>query len=402
MKTEKIVKEMNKCCGCGACMIICPKQAIKMKKDSIGNIYPHINIKKCVGCGLCNKACNYRPPNTSNINNKCYAAFSTNNEILTNSSSGGTFGTIARQFILEEGLVCGCHLNLKNGKFVAEHIIINNIDDINKILGSKYVQSNVFKCFQKIKEKLISGKNILFAGTPCQVAGLKGFLGKDYDNLYTIDLICHGVPNNKIFQNYIEFLEQKKNIKILDIKFRDKSFGWGLNGKIEALRTNSGKTQTIPFCHFESSYYTLFKNGYLYRENCYSCPFAQKNRIGDITIGDFWGVEDEMPKFKRKSRRGVSCIIINTRRGEKLINDWGSNIKKFSTDFVKISRHNNQLNVPTKKPSENDKLIKEYEKNGYSEVENFYLKKLSLPLWQKRFSKIKIIIQNKIRKWDKV
>lgn len=398
MKSDRLLKEKNKCSGCGACMTICPKHAIRMKKDTIGNVYPFVDTNKCINCKLCYKVCNYFSPCYNNEDKKSYAAFSNNKLILKNSSSGGIFGTIAKQFILEEGLICGCHLSKENEKFILEHVIVDNVNSLNEVLGSKYVQSAVFKNFKLVQKKLNEGIKILFCGTPCQIAGLKGFLGKEYNNLYTIDLICHGAPNVEIFQNYIAFLNKKKKFKIINVKFRDKHFGWGLNGRITVLKKNSLKSHDIPFYYFDSSYYTLFKEGYLYRENCYTCPFAQKNRIGDITIGDFWGIENELPELKKKSIDGISCVIVNNLHGKELIKNYGKDIKMIEVDYKKISKHNGQLNAPAKRPSNNSKLIKLYKKNGYTAVEEFYSQNFSLSLWKKFMIKLKARIIFCIRK----
>lgn len=373
---ENSIKIENKssCCGCRACLNICPKNAIIMKLDKIGNYYPYINEDKCVNCGLCKKTCLFNSYKNIREERKCYAAYSKSNDLLNKSSSGGIFSSIAYNFIKQGGYVCGCASYYEDSQIKITHIIIDNEKDLKKLQGSKYVQSNTVEIFPEIKKLLLNNKKVLFSGSPCQIVGLKSYLNKDYDNLYTIDIICHGAPSQKIFYDYISYIEKNKNVKIYDFKFRDKLNGWNLSGDLYGKYKNNNKSIKYIFSNNESSYYYLFQKGYLYRESCYSCPYANSNRPGDITIGDYWGIEIEHPELAEKTQKGISCLIINRLKGENLIENFGNNIEMIDSTFEKIQRNNSQLQHPTIEPDDNKQLLIIYEKYGYKAVEKEFVK----------------------------
>lgn len=366
------------CCGCGACVNICPKKAITLEEDEYGFKYPKIDFNKCINCGLCKKVCNFKKEKQKiDKNVKAYAAVSEKKEILLKSASGGIFATIAKNILDNKGIVYGCSMDYKNIK--AEHIRIENEKDIVKLQGSKYVQSDLKDIYLKIKKDLDDNKIVLFSGTPCQVDGLYGFLlGKEYDNLFTIDIICHGVPSEKMFKDYIKFIEKKENIKITNYIFRDKTNGWGLYAKY-FFETQKRKRRYKIIPSFKSSYYQMFLDSLTYRENCYKCPYAGTKRIGNITIGDFWGIEQEhsieLNKRNIKSKNGVSCILVNDSKGEKLIQTYGLNLELIESEYKKVANHNNQLNESSLKKEERKKIFNIYMKNGYEELDKWYYKK---------------------------
>lgn len=373
---ENLIKIKNKssCCGCGACLNVCPKNAITMKLDKVGNYYPYIDKNKCINCGLCKRICLFSNYNKSREERKCYAAYSKLNNLLSNSSSGGIFSSIAHSFLKQGGYVCGCASYYENSQIKISHIIIDNEKDLEKLQGSKYVQSNMVEIFPEVKRLLIDNKKVLFSGTPCQIVGLKSYLNKDYENLYTIDIICHGAPSQKLFYDYISFVEKNKKVKITNFKFRDKLNGWALYGYLYGKHKKNNKPFKSIFSNNESSYYYLFQKGYLYRENCYSCPYASSNRPGDITLGDYWGIELEHPELVEKAPKGISCLIINNLKGENLIENYGNDIEKVNSTFEKIQRNNSQLQHPTIEPDNNKQLLAIYEKYGYKAVEKEFVK----------------------------
>lgn len=365
--------DCKNCCACGSCVNICPKNAIIMENDVYGNLYPKVNNDNCIDCKLCDKVC---PLNNSNYKRKdksCYAAYINNDELLIKSSSGGIFASIAYDFLSDGGYVCGCASEFVDNEIKVHHIIIDNVDDLYKLQGSKYVQSNLTDVLCNIKDLLKENKKVLFSGTPCQVAGVKSFLRKKYDNLYTIDIICHGAPSFKFFNDYLNYVSNNKKIKINNFKFRNKENGWGLSGYLSGVKLSNNKKANVVFCNNESSYYYLFQKGYMYRKNCYNCIYACDNRPGDITIGDYWGIEKEHPEIQFDSKKGISCLIINNDNGEDLLKKYGNNISKILSSFEKIQRNNDQLQHPTIEPKGNDKLRELYKNYGYVAVEKEFV-----------------------------
>lgn len=392
------------CCGCEACVNICSKQAISMVKDENGFFYPSISIKKCIECGMCKKVCSYQYRDEEETPKTVYVAMTKNKSILRESASGGIFAEIASEIIRKGGIVSGCSMEREGNEFIVKHIIIDNIKDLKKLQGSKYVQSQISDIYIKIKKELLKNKLVLFSGTPCQVAGLKGFLGnKEYENLITIDIICHGVPNNDIFNSYIKELEKKLNGKVIRLAFRDKSLGWGLRSCVEYIdKNNVVHKKLIPVQL--SSYYKLFLDSVIYRENCYECKYAGKYRTGDLTIGDYWGIAMEHPDYIKANggefdiEKGISCVLINNIKGKNIIDEFGLGLMIKESDFLKVEKHNMQLKQPSSKNVKREVVFKIYRENGYSAVDKWYyrqlgMKKYAYILWNKIPNNIRCIIK---------
>ena len=395
METITLFKNKKDCCACGACLNICPRQAIQMQEDENGFLYPIIDNDKCIKCGLCIKTCALQNSKLTNVPLKTYAAQS-NNTDLKKSASGGIFASLSVNVLNAGGVIYGAALENINGKLICRHIAVNSLNDLEKLQGSKYIQSNIGNIYKDVKKNLIENKTVLFSGTPCQVDGLKAYLDKKYENLYCIDIICHGVPSNKMFQDYIETLEKKYNDKIVDFKFRDKTKGWGLTAKGYTAKgyTTKGYTTIIPAN--VSSFYYYFLKSYIYRDSCYSCKYACKNRCGDITIGDYWGIENAHPEVLQNNseldyKSGTSCLIINTEQGNKLIEKNRDNLRLIESDFEKAAKENGQLNIASAcNVEKRNKLLNLYRKNGYESVENSFRKIRFL-------NKIKKLIPNSLK-----
>ena len=299
---ETIV-EKNKCTGCTACMNICPKNAISMEIDNEGFKHPVINKDKCIDCGLCKKTCPVLNTTSNKSLNKCYVAYNKDEVSCKNkASSGSIFELIAKLILNENGIVIGAAFD-ENNKL--NHIAIDNIKDLDKLKGSKYLQSHLNNIFTYIKEN-IKNKKILFVGTPCQVAGLKSFIKNDFNNLICLDLVCHGVPSPKLFEKYIKEIEDKYNSQIVDYNFRDKKTGWDTYSNTITFKNQKEITQLQK----DNKYMKLFLSDIALRESCYNCNFKLGNKYSDITLGDFWGVNNYYPDMYNKT--GVSAIIINT------------------------------------------------------------------------------------------
>lgn len=375
---------MNKkdCCGCAACVNICPKSAITMEKDEIGQYFPRINDTLCIDCGACKRVCDFQRKDENQFGHQvlsAYGAASKNESLIKKSASGGMFAQLAEFFLEKGGVVYGAAM-LQEDKLRVKHIRVEDQTQLYLIQGSKYIQSDTCDTYQKVKQDLAKGRQVLFSGTPCQAAALRSFLKRDYENLIVVDIVCHGVSTAQIFQGYISFLEKKKNIKITNFVFRDKSVGWGLDAKYEYLKKSKLKTQRLYYKL--SSFYNYYLKASTYRENCYHCKYACPSRIGDITLGDFWGVEKNQPDCLRENggifdeKKGISFCLVNSQRGAELFEKISSKINYVDSDFETISMQNGNLLKPTTMPPNRNELMDLYKQNGYEAVDRLYWKKI--------------------------
>lgn len=367
--TGKIYGEKQNCCGCAACFNACPVQAIQMEPDVYGFRYPTINEDVCIGCGLCKKVCAFQ--NGVIMGSEPIATFAVVNkdvQIIKNSSSGGAFGALASLVIGKGGVVFGCAFNTV---LEPEHILIDNLEDLYRLQGSKYVQSNINDTLAKAKKYLEEGMYVLFTGTPCQVAGLSSYLGRDYENLITADLVCHGVPSDALFKDYICFMEKKLGGKITRFMFRDKVKGWGEQGRI--IYTKNGRTKEKLVRPYFSSYYGYFLRGNICRESCYACKYACGIRQGDFTLGDYWGVKKVHPQIDKKN--GVSLLLANSKKGMGLIEEMKQYLDMTMSSFNQAQAYNKQLNAPVTKCDERDYILKLWFEQGYKAVAKIYFKR---------------------------
>ena len=399
----ELVKNKKMCCGCSMCYNICPKHAIKMIEDEYGFKYPEIDKNKCINCGLCKNMCAYQKDEKKlYIPQKAYAAVSANDNLIKKSASGGIFADLAKNILNAEGVVYGSTMEITNNGLEIKHIRVDREEDLIKLQGSKYVQSDISSIYSLIKEDLENNKVVLFSGTPCQVNSIRGYLKyKEYENLYFIDIICHGVPNNKMFKDYISLLEHKVKGKVIDFKFRYKAKNVELTAAAYISKKNKIIKKLIPA--YNSSYYQLFLDSKIYRENCYDCPYAKGERIGDITIGDFWKVEIEHPEEIKdnniNTNKGISCILINTKSGEKLLEKYGNDINKFESSLNKIAKHNAQLTKPSQLDNERTKILNLYKQENYKSIDKYYKKKnYRKNLAKKIWYKVPLTIRKRLRK----
>lgn len=380
MQKEKIVLygEKKNCCGCGACMNICQKNAITMIEDENGFVYPVIDENLCIKCGMCKKVCAYQKESQRNSVSRAYVGAAEDENILKISASGGIFRVIAQEVIRQGGVVFGCAYENNEGILQPKHIMVEDEEQLKRLQGSKYVQSSLGNTFVEVKALLNEGKIVLFSGTPCQIDALYGFLqGKKYENLFTIDIICHGVPSSRFLQDYIVSMERRLHGKIINVVFRDKSEGWGLVGSLVYV-DNKGRTRKkrMPLQGF--SYYKMFLISDSYRENCYSCKYANMERIGDLTIGDYWGIEEEHPEYLLENggeidaKKGTSCILVNTNQGYKMLERFYKEAILKESVAEKVVKQNGQLLQPSHISENREKLLEIYRNGGYGAVEKWY------------------------------
>lgn len=356
----------NQCCACSGCANICPKKIIEMRPDEYGFEYPYVINDSCIECNLCKKVCAFQSLDNRGSNPiKVYAAINKDYNVLSKSSSGGVFSAISKAVFKRGGVVFGCAFN---SKMEPEHIYIEKIEDLYKIQGSKYVKSNMNNSFLYVKRFLEEGRLVFFTGTPCQVDSLKLYLKKSYENLITADLICHGVTNVEVFKGYIKYLEEKFNCKVINIKFRDKTKGWGHVEKITYVKR--GRIREKYIYSFNSYYHMYFLKGYLLRENCYDCKYACGVREGDFSMGDFWGVELEHPEIDRT--RGVSAFLVNSEKGIVFLEEIREYLYITESTFDKVKRKNAQLNKPISKMNKRKELLNFIDSYGNSALAKKY------------------------------
>lgn len=368
------------CCFCAACINVCPKSAIVKIEDEMGSYYPKIDESLCIDCGACKKVCDFQKRDQNQFGKKvlkAYGAASKDDELKKKSASGGLFAQLAKVCLDMNGVVYGAAM-LHKDKLIVKHIRVDDIKELHLIQGSKYVQSDMENIYYKVKEDLIDDKMVLFSGTPCQIAALKSFLKKDYEKLYTVDIVCHGVSTQKIFQDYITIIENKKKIKVNNFTFRDKSEGWGLDAKYEYKKGQINRERKLYYKL--SSFYNYYLKAVTYRQNCYYCKYSCQNRVGDITLGDFWGVEKNQPDCLCENggiideRNGVSFCLVNSEQGEKLFDKVSEFLDYVDSDFDTISKQNDNLLKPTEMPLNRQNIMELYRTEGYEAIEKMYWK----------------------------
>ncbi len=303
---NKTVSEVSNCTGCGACFNLCPKRAISMQKDDEGFLYPVIDRSKCCDCSLCYMRCPVENPCFKNKKDPLCLAIAGSDEIRENSSSGGVFGLLAEYVLDNGGYVVGAAWGEDN---LVRHIIINDKKDLYKLKSSKYLQSNTSDIYIRIKELLDEDKKVFFTGTPCQVAGLYAVLKKEYPQLLTTDIVCHGVPSPAVYQKYIKENFNHEGEKVLYTNFRDKVNGW-----TASLTTTTTTTTTYSCPANKDDFMQAFLKNMCLRPSCSKCPFAKMPRQGDITLGDFWGINKYSKKLN--DNKGTSLVLINSVKGE--------------------------------------------------------------------------------------
>lgn len=330
------IRKKKNCCGCSACEQRCPHHCIVLREDSEGFLYPHVYKERCTSCGICEKVCPVQNRAAAHSPLKVYAAKNKNKQELLSSSSGGLFVIFAKKIIKEGGVVFGAKFD---ESWNVVHAYTEKEEGIRAFMGSKYVQSQIGSAFSDAKGFLQSGRKVLFSGTPCQIAGLNGYLGHRYDNLLTIDVICHGVPSPMVWKHYLNEIVRKvchdENSvssplilnssgrdalfeRITSISFRDKRTDWKKFSFALSLAKDlsEGKQNSVSLSHTfsEDNYMRLFLSNVILRPSCYHCPSKEGKSNSDITIADFWGIERVHANFD--DERGVGLLLVNTEKGQ--------------------------------------------------------------------------------------
>lgn len=349
------IVDKQACCGCSACVQRCPKHCISLREDSEGFLYPQVDTESCIDCGLCEKVCpmlhhseEVRKPLA------VYAAKNKDEEIRRTSSSGGVFTALAEEIIREGGVVFGACFN---SDWEVVHDYTETVEGLSRFRGSKYVQSRIGETYSQAETFLKAGRKVLFSGTPCQIAGMRKFLKKEYENLLTADVICHGVPSPGVWREYLkeEIARQRgkntvlprpipeKDVLVEGISFRDKTLGWKKFSFALALSTTNGSGEKFSFCSRMPLNENLFLRGFLadlyLRPSCYACPFKCGESGSDVTLGDFWGLQEVMPELD--DDKGMTALLVNNERGKEWLDK--TDISLIPTEYEKVFRSNPAL-----------------------------------------------------------
>lgn len=366
-------KEKKDCNGCGVCVSVCPKQCIKMKEDEEGFLYPVIDEKKCIKCNKCKNICS----NNLIVREKgeAYIAINKIDEQRKKSASGGMFFLLASNIQNKKGIVFGAKYN-ENLEVI--HDYAKTLKECEEFMGSKYVRSNTDGIYDKVKEFLKEDKYVLFTGTPCQIAGLKLFLNKEYEKLITCEIICHANPSPKIFKKYIKELEVKRNKTVNIIEFRSKENGWSNSTPI--INYSDGTKEE------DRTFYNAFIAELFNRPSCHSCVFSGIERQADFTIGDLWGIEKIDANMNDK--KGVSLLILNSLKAKNIFNEIKENLDYKKIDLELAFSYNHNKNVPM-----NEKRTKFFKKvNKYGNVIKYMQKYSKIRIYKRILGKVKRIL----------
>jgi coenzyme F420-reducing hydrogenase beta subunit len=363
MRIDDIVNLREKCTGCMACVDGCPRRCINSVTGKDGFRYTAIDNALCIGCGRCFAVCPIMNHRKNGTEQRLFASYAKDPEIRNSGSSGGIFHLLAKYFLNEGYAVCGAAFDGK----ILKHRIICSESELLPLLKSKYVQSDTTGIFKEILSHLKSGGKMFFCGTPCQVSALKNYLPDNIQkNLFTADIICHGVPSQETFNLYIRSLEEKHKAKVLGFSFRVKDNRYKHAHGYSYVIETDGKTETVNGLYPQSSYYNAFKKYLFFRESCYDCRYTTPNRVSDVTLGDFWGIEKY--DFKADTDAGVSLILTNTMEGETAFFAVSQDTiyEEFPVEYGIESNH--CLSKSTVKPKLRDEIIEKLRIEGYDAV----------------------------------
>lgn len=375
---EMIANDRKDCVGCYACFNACPFAAITMKEDAEGFRYPEVAPEKCRKCGACERACpslNLKaiyPQTSENMDEvpKTYAAINTDEKIRKDSSSGGIFHLLASKCIEQGGIVFGAGFD---EDWEVCHQSAKTKEDLAKLRVSKYLQSRVEDTFRQVQKELKTGRQVLFSGTPCQCAALKQFLKKDYENLFLVDFICHGVPSPAVWRKYLALRANKKEIR--RISFRNKNLSWE-RYLLAIFFENANKYLAADLT--QDLYLQGFLQNIYLRPSCHACKFCRANRPTDITLADFWGVKEECPEMY--DGKGTSLVFIHSPKGEKAFADIKA--RKQEVPFAKGIKNNPSMLHPSVPSPKRDKFFAEIARGNKDIMKLLY--QYTKPAWSER------------------
>lgn len=367
LKTEEIKKEnkafvdflekKSDCSGCHACYNACPKNCISMDRDSEGFWYPIVNLDECVHCNMCQRVCPAVNENKTDNMPVAYIGFNNNSSVRKNSSSGGIFTAIADELLNKDATIYGAAFN---DEYDVEHIGVDNADGLEKLRTSKYVQSKIGKTYKETKAKLDDGEYVFYTGTPCQIEGLKAYLGKDYEKLYTQDIVCHGVPSPNIWNEYVKYMSKGNDIK--SISFRDKKFGW----HYFSMRITTDKSNYVKRLD-QDVFIRLFLDNIILRPSCYDCKFKKEVRISDFTIADCWRPAKVKSQLKDDDK-GLSMMFVNSEKGKELFESLKTDLTYQEVDYNLAIASQSAATGSVKMPKNRQIFFDSVERSGFAFV----------------------------------
>ena len=357
-----IGENKEECCGCGACAETCPQKCIRMIPDNEGFLYPKIEKTACISCNKCESVCQFKNLEiTRRKTETAYAAKIKDEETRSKSSSGGMFAALARRVLVNGGIVYGCKFS--DDYLNVAHVRIDDVCDVEGILGSKYIQSSIITVLPQVRDDLEQGRMVLFSGTPCQIAGLKKTLNKKYNNLLCADVVCHGVPSSLLWQAYVVSLEQKFGKRLVNASFRSKNFGM----------FNTGDCFKRQFKEFTiDEFMQLYLNDTCLRLSCYNCKAKEVGSHADLTLADLWGAET-LCNFKDMSK-GVSLVIPHTEKGFLFLDSISDVVETEIIDFYKAIAHNKSYDSSSKKPQCREDFYRDLTDMGFNKVFKKYIR----------------------------
>ena len=359
----------HKCTACGACVQKCPKNCIDLRCDENGFLYPHVIVADCINCDLCTRVCPIEDPSVfEGRTSIAYACAAKEDDMLLKATSGGVFGLLALRVLENGGVVYGCayteHLQ-------ATHIRVDSKEALPALFGSKYLQSHTKNTYRECEADLKAGKQVLYSGTPCQIAGLKKYLRGEYQNLITVDIVCHGVASQAYFDKFIGYLEKKEAALCTDYSFRSKkNSGWSVAG-MASFKNAKGQTFDKKQYYFSNYYYNYYLSCSIYRESCYNCEYAKLDRVGDFTLGDFWGAEGLDLPFEVE--KGCSLVLVNSRMAMELFEKL--DLQKYEVPLEIAAKYNHQLTAPSSPRHNRAELLREYREEEAESIQKKFQKK---------------------------
>ena len=372
----------EQCCGCEACANICPKRCITMTEDSEGFCYPVLDEEFCIDCSLCEKVCPILMQKKEASNNNCeekhiqdrytlpdaYAVMNRDEDVRLVSSSGGMFSLLAESVLAQAGYVFGAVMS--DDCRTVYHREIGTVEDLDKLRGSKYVQSRIGDTYQQVKKRLEAGTLVLFSGTPCQIEGLQSYLDREYKNLVCIDFICHGVPSPKVWKTYVDFrLRREKEEFVQQTFFRHKIYGWKMYALLFEYSNNKayiGKLGKDP-------YLKAFLNDAILRPSCYNCKFKKINHKSDITLADFWGIQNVAPEMD--DDKGTSLVIVHSNKGKKIFESLSSKMISKKVDVSVAIKYNPSMLCSVNPHEKREKFFVKLETMPFDQLVKQYTKK---------------------------
>ncbi len=387
MIMDNIVMNEEKCCGCSACVFECPVECLSMKYNDEGFWYPTIDASRCIHCNRCDSVCpiltSSDRPSDYVYAEEAFAAIRKDKIERMNSSSGGIFSALAKYVIAAGGIVYGAAFDKGNN---VVHIGIDNEKELWKLQGSKYVQSKIGNTYESVKENLETKKLVLFTGTPCQVAGLKTYLKRDYDNLICQDIICHGVPSPRVWKEYVRFREERAHSKVERIFFRNKKYGWKIYSILFKYSNNTeyGELMSLDL------YMRLFLANLSLRPSCYECSFKGIKRNADITLADFWGVETVAPELF--DNLGTSLVIIHSEKGKNIYSQIEQSIISKKVNLRQAISYNTAISESVPRPANRSEFFDYFINNGFDKnIDKFvhvgFLRRIKRKIIAEKFRK---------------